>query len=84
MKKQETREEESDELEETETEELDVHHEDFDDTEQGSMTETFKRSFEAWYVAECTLKEDPRRFGAQSFGLIALSMVLEIHHSLSK
>lgn len=68
MKTQETREEESDELEETETEELDA----------GSMSETFKRSFEAWYVAERALMEDPRMFGAQSFSLIALGMMLEI------
>ncbi|KAG1874208.1 RdRP-domain-containing protein [Suillus tomentosus] len=52
--------------------------EEFDDTEQRSMAETFKRSWAAWCVAEDTLKEEPRMFGAQSFGLIALGRMLEI------
>lgn len=52
--------------------------EEFDDTEQLSMGETFKRSWAAWRVAEDTLKEEPRMFGAQSFGLIALGRMLEI------
>jgi RNA-dependent RNA polymerase len=42
------------------------------------VVETFKRSWAAWYVAEHTLKHDPGIFGAQSFGLIALSWMLEI------
>ncbi|KAG1757987.1 RdRP-domain-containing protein [Suillus lakei] len=52
--------------------------EEFDDTEQRSMGETFKRSWAAWCVAEDTLQEQPRMFGAQSFGLIALGKMLEI------
>ncbi|KAG1908506.1 RdRP-domain-containing protein [Suillus fuscotomentosus] len=52
--------------------------EEFDDTEQRSMAETFKRSWAAWCVAEDTLKEEPRMYGAQSFGLIALGRMLEI------
>ncbi|KAG2109648.1 RdRP-domain-containing protein [Suillus discolor] len=52
--------------------------EEFDDTEQRSMAETFKRSWAAWCVAEDTLKEESRMFGAQSFGLIALGRMLEI------
>lgn len=52
--------------------------EEFDDTEQRSMAETFKRSWAAWCVAEDTLKEQPRMFGAQSFGLIALGKMLEV------
>jgi RNA-dependent RNA polymerase len=52
--------------------------EEFDHTEQQSMAETFKRSWAAWRVAEDALKEDPSMFGAQSFGLIALSRMLEI------
>ncbi|KAG1865515.1 RdRP-domain-containing protein [Suillus subalutaceus] len=52
--------------------------EEFDDTEQRSMGETFKRSWAAWCVAEDTLEKEPRMFGAQSFGLIALGKMLEI------
>ncbi|KAG1749623.1 RdRP-domain-containing protein [Suillus paluster] len=52
--------------------------EEFDDTEQRSMGETFKRSWAAWCVAEDTLQEEPRMFGAQSFALIALGRMLEI------
>lgn len=52
--------------------------EEFDDTEQRSMAETFKRSWAAWCVAEDTLEEQPRMFGAQSFGLIALGKMLEV------
>lgn len=42
------------------------------------MVETFKRSLTAWCVAEDVLKEDSSKFGAQSFGLIALGRMLEI------
>lgn len=42
------------------------------------MAETFKRCWAAWRVAEDNLKEEPGMFGAQSFGLIALGMMLEI------
>ncbi|KAG0699740.1 RdRP-domain-containing protein [Suillus ampliporus] len=52
--------------------------EEFDDTEQRSMGETFKRSWAAWCVAEDALEEESRMFGAQSFGLIALGRMLEI------
>jgi hypothetical protein len=42
------------------------------------MAETFKRSLTAWCVAEAILEGDPSKFGAQSFGLIALGRMLEI------
>ncbi|KAG2348348.1 RdRP-domain-containing protein [Suillus weaverae] len=59
---------------ETETDE----EEDYEESEQRVMAETFKRSWAAWCVAEDNLKEDPSMFGAQSFGLIALGVILEI------
>jgi RNA-dependent RNA polymerase len=46
--------------------------------ERRVMAETFQRCWAAWCVAEDSLKEDPSMFGAQSFGLIALGMMLEI------
>jgi len=52
--------------------------EEFDDTEQRRMPETFKRSWAAWCVAEDALVGYPSMFGAQSFGLIALGKLLEI------
>ncbi|KIK37017.1 hypothetical protein CY34DRAFT_26176 [Suillus luteus UH-Slu-Lm8-n1] len=49
-----------------------------EELERRMMAETFKRCWAAWCVAEDNLKEDPSMFGAQSFGLIALGMILEI------
>ncbi|KAG1856675.1 RdRP-domain-containing protein [Suillus subalutaceus] len=53
-------------------------HERCEESEQRVMAETFKRCWAAWCVAEDNLKEDPSVFGAQSFGLIALGMMLDI------
>ncbi|KAG1720815.1 RdRP-domain-containing protein [Suillus occidentalis] len=47
------------------------------ESERRMMAETFKRCWAAWCVAEDNLKEDPSMFGAQSFGIIALGMILE-------
>lgn len=66
---------------ETEAYEEDEDYEDFtfhEESEQRVMVETFKRSLTAWCVAEDVLKEDSSKFGAQSFGLIALGRMLEI------
>jgi RNA-dependent RNA polymerase len=67
---------------ETETDEEDYEDWTFRDqckeSQQRMMAETFKRCWAAWCVAEDNLKEDPSMFGAQSFGLIALGMILEI------
>ncbi|KAG2139006.1 RdRP-domain-containing protein [Suillus clintonianus] len=69
---------------ETETNEEEEEEEDYEDwtfheeSEQREMAETFKRSWAAWCVAEDTLKEEPSKFGVQSFGLIALGRMLEI------
>lgn len=49
-----------------------------EESEQRMMAETVKRCWAAWCVTEDNLKEDPSMFGAQSFGLIALGMILEI------
>ncbi|KAG1819741.1 RdRP-domain-containing protein [Suillus subaureus] len=53
-------------------------HEQCEESEQRVMAETFKRCWAAWCVAEDNLMENPSMFGAQSFGLIALGMILEI------
>ncbi|KAL6303669.1 RdRP-domain-containing protein [Sparassis latifolia] len=50
----------------------------FDEEETLMMSETFKRAWAAWYVAEDALAEYPDAFGPQSFGLIALGRMLEI------
>lgn len=66
---------------ETEAYEEDEDYEDFtfhEESEQRVMVETFKRSLTAWCVAEDVLEEDSSKFGAQSFGLIALGRMLEI------
>jgi hypothetical protein len=41
-------------------------------------SEIFNRAWAAWCVAEEALVEDPRCFGPQSFGLIALGIMLEV------
>lgn len=48
-----------------------------EESEQQVLAETFTRSWTAWCVAEYILKKDPSKFGAQSFGLIALGRMLE-------
>ncbi|KAG1835528.1 RdRP-domain-containing protein [Suillus variegatus] len=66
--------EEDQETSETGTDE----EEDYEESDRRVMAETFKRCWAAWCVAEDNLKEEPGMFGAQSFGLIALGMMLEI------
>ncbi|KAG2157651.1 RdRP-domain-containing protein [Suillus bovinus] len=68
----ETSHEEDQRIPETETDE------DEDEAPGTLDTETFKRCWAAWCAAEDSLKEDPSMFGAQSYGLIALGMILEI------
>jgi RNA-dependent RNA polymerase len=57
--------------------------EDYDDDEETEMgvaarTEVFERAWAAWNVAEESLLDDRNTFGAQSFGLIALGVLLEV------
>ena len=56
--------------------------EDYDDDEpelgMAARVEVFKRAWAAWSVAEETLLDDRTSFGAQSFGLIALGVLLDI------
>jgi RNA-dependent RNA polymerase len=40
--------------------------------------EVFNRAWTAWNVAEDTLTHDPSAFGPQSFGLIALGLLLDV------
>ena len=40
--------------------------------------EVFSRAWTAWKVAEDTLADDPFAFGPQSFGLIALGLLLDV------
>ena len=58
------------------------------DDEEGEMdedelvletrAEVFSRAWAAWRVAEDTLTRDPSAFGPQSFGLIALGLLLNV------
>ena len=43
-----------------------------------TRAEVFSRAWAAWRVAEDTLNDDPLAFGAQSFGLIALGLLLDV------
>ena len=43
-----------------------------------TRAEVFTRAWAAWKVAEDTLFDDPSAFGPQSFGLIALGMLLDV------
>ena len=43
-----------------------------------SRAEVFTRAWAAWKVAEDTLIKEPSAFGPQSFGLIALSLLLDV------
>ena len=51
-----------------------------DEDELGFETraEVFTRAWAAWRVAEDTLTDDPCAFGPQSFGLIALGLLLDV------
>ena len=53
---------------------------DIDDDELVFETraEVFSRAWAAWRVAEDTLMDDPSAFGPQSFGLIALGLLLDL------
>ncbi|KAH7883958.1 RdRP-domain-containing protein [Phlebopus sp. FC_14] len=42
------------------------------------VTETFKRAWAAWCVAEKALADYPESYGPQSFGLVALGRMLEL------
>lgn len=56
----------------------------FDDFEDDDNLETFElgeiaqRAWAAWLVSEDTLLENPSEFGPQSFGLLALGIILEV------
>ncbi|EGO19462.1 hypothetical protein SERLADRAFT_478899 [Serpula lacrymans var. lacrymans S7.9] len=59
--------------------------EDYEEYDEGdyyskaaSRNESFRRAWAAWQVAEEALNEDPGIFGPQSFGLIALTRMLDI------
>ena len=54
--------------------------EDIDDDELVVETraEVFSRAWAAWKVAEGALADDPYAFGPQSFGLIALGLLLDV------
>ena len=43
-----------------------------------TRAEVFTRAWAAWKVAEDTLIDEPSAFGPQSFGLIALGLLLEV------
>ena len=43
-----------------------------------TRAEVFTRAWAAWKVAEDTLIDEPSAFGPQSFGLIALGMLLDV------
>ena len=43
-----------------------------------TRAEVFTRAWAAWKVSEDTLFDEPSAFGPQSFGLIALGMLLDV------
>ena len=63
----------SSEIYEDEDGELDV-----DELVFETRAEVFTRAWAAWRVAEDTLTDDPSAFGPQSFGLIALGLLLDV------
>jgi hypothetical protein len=74
--RQELREVDSHALEEDEDD-----YDDYDDEDWNAdarESEIFNRAWAAWYVAEEALEEDRQCFGPQSFGLIALGIMLEV------
>lgn len=58
--------------EEDEDEDEDLH----DGNWYQDRAEAFKRAWAAWVIAEDALREDRYAFGPQSFGLIALGVML--------
>jgi len=51
---------------------------DDDDLVSETRAEVFSRAWAAWRVAEDILIDDPSAFGPQSFGLIALGLLLDV------
>jgi len=51
---------------------------DDDEGDSESTAEMMVRSWAAWLVAEAKLQENPEAFGPQSFGLVALGLLLKI------
>lgn len=51
---------------------------DEDELAWGKRAEVFSRAWTAWKVAEDTLADDAFAFGPQSFGLIALGLLLDV------
>ena len=51
---------------------------DEDELVSETRAEVFTRAWAAWKVAEDTLMDDPSAFGPQSFGLIALGLLLDV------
>jgi RNA-dependent RNA polymerase len=43
-----------------------------------TRAEVFSRAWAAWKVSEDVLTDDPYAFGPQSFGLIALGLLLDV------
>lgn len=60
--------------------------EDWDSDDEGDdeeinrriKVEMFKKAWAAWNIAEETLDQDPEAFGAMSFGIVALGVMLDI------
>ena len=46
--------------------------------------EVFSRAWAAWSVAEDTLADDPFVFGPQSFGLLAMGLLLDVIKDVTK
>ena len=68
-------------LREEQDDQDDYYYDDYDEEDWNADTresEIFTRAWAAWNVAEEALKDDPRIFGPQSFGLIALGLMLEV------
>jgi RNA-dependent RNA polymerase len=61
-----------------ETQSDDEEEEDEEEMDDFTRGEIFKRAWAAWKVADEALYDEPPVFGAQSFGLIALGVLLEI------
>ncbi|EPQ61109.1 RdRP-domain-containing protein [Gloeophyllum trabeum ATCC 11539] len=57
---------------------------DDEDEEFERREETLRRAYAAWIIAEEAVRRDPDGFGAQSFGLIALGMILHTLHEESR
>ena len=53
-------------------------HIDDDEFVSETRAEVFTRAWAAWKVSEDTLFDEPSAFGPQSFGLIALGMLLDV------